>query len=203
MATEAPRLSEEQRELVAIGASIGAGCHRCLDHHLKIAARTELAADRVAAATASATSVAAIATERLSTHVRTSPDPANAGSATPLDRELAAFGAAIGANDLEGIERHLHAAAALGMCAARLREAVDVAEKVQQNAGRLHVNEAKRLIAGVGAEAAPTNEDTGESCGCDEDAAAQQPANDAVEGCGCDADTAAQQPAGDAVATRC
>lgn len=201
MPTDAPRLSEEQRELVGIGASIGAGCHRCLDHHLKIAARTGLDADRVAAAAASAIRVSAIATDRLSAHVRTIPDPANAGSATELDRELAAFGAAIGANDPEGIERHLHAAAALGLCGARLREAVDVAEKVQQNAGRLHVNEAKRLVAGVDAETAPTSEHTGGSCGCDETATAEQPTKDAVDGCDEDAD--ARKPAEDAVAARC
>jgi AhpD family alkylhydroperoxidase len=35
MRTDEHKLSLHQRELVAVGASVGAGCHPCVSHHIR------------------------------------------------------------------------------------------------------------------------------------------------------------------------
>lgn len=186
MAIDGDSLSEEQRELVAIGATIGAGCHPCFDHHLKAAAKTGLGGERVAAAAASASSVAAEATERLSRHVQAHAASASGAApdeATQLDRELAAFGAALGANARESIERHLQAAARLGLCGARLHEAIDIAESVRQSAGRLHLEAAKRVADSVAPPVATGPEEAVDGCGCDGDAQSEPVQEPVTVGC--------------------
>src|SRR6266511_5659990 len=64
------KLSEEQRELVAVGASVGAGCHPCVSYHVKAGAKAGLSGDRLLAAVTSAERVAAEAAERMAAHAR-------------------------------------------------------------------------------------------------------------------------------------
>src|SRR6266571_3115693 len=66
MTTDAQKLSEEQKELVAVGASVGAGCHPCVSYHIKAGAKAGLSGDRLLAAVTSAERVAAEAAEAAS-----------------------------------------------------------------------------------------------------------------------------------------
>jgi AhpD family alkylhydroperoxidase len=50
MTTEQQRLSPEQKELVAVGASVGAGRQPCVSHHLKAGAEAGLDAEQLLAA---------------------------------------------------------------------------------------------------------------------------------------------------------
>ena len=72
MATNEQRLSMEQRELVAVGASIGAGCHPCVKYHIKAGTDAGLAGGRLLAAVTSAERVAVEAAERMHVHARVS-----------------------------------------------------------------------------------------------------------------------------------
>ncbi len=131
------KLSKEQWELVAVGASVGAGCHPCVSYHVKAGAKAGLSGDRLLAA-------------------------------------LASFGAALGANDLANIERHMLAAAQLGASRPQLQEAIEMAQKVQENATRIHVREAEKLLEGATLAAGSAEEgECDDSCPChtDDDAA--------------------------------
>lgn len=173
MATNETRLSAEQKELVAIGASVGTGCHPCLDYHLKAGAKADLAGNQLLAAVTSAERVTAEAAEQMTVHARgqLGVEAAAAARAVPLDEELASFGAALGANDLANIERHMLASVALGVSRAQLQEAIEVAEKVAQNAIRIHQREAERLLERSAPPAAIPVEGE-EDCGCQANAEA-------------------------------
>ena len=45
MNTDERELSQQEKELVGLGASVGAGCHPCVDHHLKAAIKADLDVD--------------------------------------------------------------------------------------------------------------------------------------------------------------
>src|SRR6266700_6932851 len=173
MTTNEQRLSVEQRELVAVGASIGAGCHPCVKYHIKAGTDAGLAGGRVLAAVTSAERVAAEAAERMHAHARAQlgAEPARPAEVSPLDDVLASFGAALAANDLANIERHLQAASELGVSRSQLQEAIEVAQKVQQNAARIHVEKAERLLESTAA-AVPSADDDGacaDDCPCHAD----------------------------------
>jgi len=173
MSTDEHGLSQQEKELVAIGASVGAGCHPCVDYHLSAAKKAELADYRVLAAIMTAQQVAAQAAQELARHVQRHLDAEDPGPAVAaaLDTELAAFGAAIGANDRANIERHLNAAAALGASPFQLRQALEVAHTVQTNAAAIHLRAAQHVLDEVAqaqtpATGGPPGKEDG--CGCDE-----------------------------------
>ncbi len=166
-------LSGEQKELVAVGASIGSGCHPCTDYHLKAGAKVGLDGERLLAAVSSAERAAAEAAVRMTDHVRRElgPEVKVPAAASALDDALASFGAALGANDLSNIERHMRAAVELGASRPQLQEAIDVAQNVQQNAIRIHLREAERLLeasrAPLPASGDGAASDEGCQCGAD------------------------------------
>lgn len=169
--TSPEKLNAEQKELVAIGASVGAGCQTSLSHHLKAGAQVGLGGEQLLAAAASAERVSAEAAVAIGDHARAQLD-ANITSAALLSRleeALASFGAALGANDPTNIERQLRAAADLGATRSQLEEAIRTAHDVQENAARIHLREAKRLLDEVATTAAtPAAPDAqhAQGCGC-------------------------------------
>ncbi len=91
MATEEQKLDGEQRELVAVAASVGAGCHPCVSYHVKAATKAGLTGGRLLGAVTSAERVAGEAVERMAVHARTelgtqATDPV---AVSPLDDEEA------------------------------------------------------------------------------------------------------------------
>ena len=101
MTTEKQALSPEQKELVAVGAGVGAGCRPCVSHHLKAGAEAGLAGGRLLAAVASAERVCAEAAVAMGDHARAKlgPDVASPALLSRLEEALASLGAALGAND--------------------------------------------------------------------------------------------------------
>jgi AhpD family alkylhydroperoxidase len=171
MITQEDGLSSGQRELVAVGASIGAGCHPCVDHHLKAGAEAGLDGDRLLAAVTSAERVKAEAAVRIGDHVRERLGPSLAAPAmlSPLEEALVSLGA-LGANDLTGIKRHFRLAAELGGVSRRqLQQAIEGAHTVQENALRIHRREAEHLLEALVtpvAVPASAEESLEGSCGC-------------------------------------
>lgn len=172
-------LTPDQQELVAIGASVGAGCHPCFNYHVKAGNEAGVSVDRLRSALGSADRVATEAVGKMSGHIRAQLAFSPTGSAPhPLDDLLTGLGAALGANDRTNIEAHVQSAAALGATREQLQHAIKVARATQESAMRLHLRAADRAVTEIfGAE--------------------QSPAGDAVQeeaGCGCQAETA-EEPA--------
>ena len=174
MTDQEQHLSAEQKELVAVGASVGAGCQPCVSQHLKAGAKAGLDGERLLAAVTSAERVTAEAAVAMSDHVRgkLGPDVRSPELLSRLEQALASLGAALGANDATNIERHLRAAAELGVSRSQLQQAIKTAHNVQENAARIQLRKAERLLDAV----PPTSAD-GESngeCGCGAEAESEQ-----------------------------
>ena len=170
MTDQDQNLSAEQKELVAVGASVGAGCQPCVSHHLKAGAKAGLDGQRLLAAVTSAERVTAEAAVAMSDHVRNKlgPDVTAPALLSRLEQALASLGAALAANDVMNIERHLRAAAELGASRSQLQQAIETAHNVQENAARIHLREAERLLDAL-APASAAGEVDGEpdgGCGC-------------------------------------
>ncbi len=173
-------LSPQAREFVAVGASVGAGCHPCVTHHLKAGAEAGLGAQELEAAITAAERVIADSSARMAQHARRQlPAPAgSAGADGPaVAVALAALGAAVAANSMPNIERYLTEAAQLDVSGGELTDAVNVAHEVQRNAARIHAQRTGELLdappaAGQTAAASAAAGQEGEceeSCPCHDD----------------------------------
>ena len=172
MMTQEQNLSPEQKELVAVGASVGSGCQPCASHHLKAGSEAGLDGVQLLAAVTSAERVRAEAAVAVSDHVRDKlgQDVASPALLSRLEEAFASLGAAVGANDATNIERQLRSALELGASRPQLQQAIETAQTVQENATRIHVREAERVLDAV-AEAKPHDEASAEAgCGCHADA---------------------------------
>jgi AhpD family alkylhydroperoxidase len=151
MTTPKQELSEAQKELVAVGASVGAGCQPCVSHHLKAGAKAGLEGEQLLASVVSAERVNAEAAVAMGDHARAGLGPTVASPALlmRLEEALASLGAALGANDKTNIERQLRAAAQLGATRSQLEQAIETAHTVQENAARIHLREAERLLDAI------------------------------------------------------
>lgn len=180
MATTEQKLSSEQKELVAVGASVGAGCHPCADHHLKAGARAGLDDERLLAAVTSASRVAAEAAVLMDDHVRGKLGSSVTGPAllSRLEEALVSLGAALGANDARNIERQLRTALELGVSRPQLEQAIETAKTVQESAARIHVREAERLLDALATHVddLENEADSGDGCGCGTDDESKAPA---------------------------
>ena len=173
-------LSLEQKELVAVAASVGAGCQPCVTHHLKAGAKSGLDGERLLAAVTSAERVTAEAAVAMRDHARgkLGPDVTSPALLPRLEEALASLGAALGANDAKNIERQLRAALELGASRSQLQQAIETAHTVQENAARIHLREAERLLDSLAQSVTPA-EDEAESrdgCGCGPDGESEDPA---------------------------
>ena len=169
MTTMDQKLSPEQNELVAVGASVGAGCHPCVDHHLTAGARAGLDGETLLATVTSAERVTAEAAVRICDHVRAKLGPTVTEPAflSHLEETLASLGAALGANDAVNIERQLRTALDSGATRPQLAQAIAAAKTVQENAARIHLRHAERLLDTLATPVdGPENEADGERCGC-------------------------------------
>ncbi len=175
-------LSLQAREFVAVGASVGAGCHPCVTHHLKAGTGVGLGAQALVAAIMAAERVTADSSARMAQHARRQlPEQTASGGAggTVRAATLAALGAAVAANSMPNIERYLAEAAELDVSHDERADAVNVAQNVQQNAARIHAQRTERLLD-VPQEAAPAQaaaagqaDECAEACAChDEDGSA-------------------------------
>ena len=167
MSSNEERLTPEQKELVAIGASVGAGCLPCTSFHFKFSRKLGIEVGRMLSAAVEAEDVVSDARARLSEHVREELGPdAKPVELSGLDSELAALGAAITANSLPNIRRHMIRASEWGLSGAQLADAIGVAERVQQKAAEGHIRETERFLEHFGAKLA--DDDAGDDlCGAD------------------------------------
>ena len=146
-------LDQKDKELVAIGASIGALCRPCIEHHIPAGRDAGLTEPELARAAEVAEATHRIATELLFGHTR---ELLRGGEApagvTPLVEptsqldELVALGASIGANCHPLLEQHIAGALRQGLTAGQVRSAIKMAKIVQQHAAEITASKAATAL---------------------------------------------------------
>jgi AhpD family alkylhydroperoxidase len=146
-------LEPRDKELAAIGASIGANCRPCIEHHLMAGREAGLSEAELDDAVVTAHGLRSEAVELLSAridellgHGGTPPEPA-AVTQTSKARELVALGAGIGANSHPLLHLHIGAALDAGIEVHQIRSALKMAGYVQQHAAEITANEVTRALA--------------------------------------------------------
>jgi AhpD family alkylhydroperoxidase len=187
-------LTVADKELVALGASVGAGCHPCTQYHTQAALKAGLTGEAVQCVIDQAQAVRArggIAVANVGRRILGVDEQELAAQGPPPCRgsALVWLGAAAGCNSGVLLAEYAAQAAALGLGAVELREAIDVAEMVKSMAGKFLQRDIERALGkdaepvagaapkasccapGGTAEVAETVAgaapgDTGSGCGC-------------------------------------
>ena len=153
------QLEQREKELAAIGASIGANCRPCIEHHVPAGRKAGLSEAEVGEAVAVAEAVRDQAGKLLSARAQkllgrrgAPPEPAGL-TETSKARELVALGASVGANSHPLLQLHTAAALEVGLAAARVEAALKMAEHVQQRAGEMTAEKAAHAIEELGGSA--------------------------------------------------
>jgi AhpD family alkylhydroperoxidase len=177
-------LTQKEKELVAIGASIAAGCQPCTTHHFEAvrqvgATESEIrqAVDAALGVRNSATTImAGLAEMHLGTGGAVE-EPRN--SSKRLIGELVSIGAALAVNCVTNLETHLQAARTVGATERQIQTALGVARAIKKVAEQ----KAEAITTAVGNQEvvvateilveteAPGGCDDG--CGCNETAGRQ------------------------------
>lgn len=172
-------LNPADRELVGIGASIGAGCHSCLEFHLDAGSRAGLGEADLLKAIEDAECVRRSASGQLSAVGRqrlgqAAALPADCCDTSDRAKELAAVGAAVAANSQANLEKHLAAAQLVGVSGRELDEAVRLARAIQRRSAEILAEGATRLLARqepAVVETVARSAGCGPDCGCGDAAA--------------------------------
>ena len=142
-------LDQEDKELVAIGASIGALCRPCIEHHIPAGRDAGLTEPELARAAGIAEATHRIATELLFGRTRELLRGGEAPADGPLQEEpssrldeLVALGASIGANCHPLLEQHVAGALQHGLTPGQVRSAIKMARIVQQHAAEITASKA-------------------------------------------------------------
>lgn len=186
-------LSESDREFVAVGAAIGAGCHPCTQYHTQAALKAGLSLDQVQRAVDQAqavrsrggVAVADVGRRILGVEQQGLPEPEPAAH---RDHVLVALGAAGGCNSGVLLTEYAEQAVEQGLDGGELREAVDIAEAVKTMAGKFLMRDVERVLGRAPERAAVAATDAG-CCAGQASGAGEAPApTEAVagkQGCGC------------------
>ena len=130
-------LSPKDKELVAIGASIGSGCQSCTAHHVEAAREAHATYEEIQEAIDQGLVVRRRATRimlGLAERLLGNEDAVESheGRVLPLLGELVSIAAAIGLNCTTGLEMHLRAAKKAGATTRQIRVALTLARMVRK-----------------------------------------------------------------------
>lgn len=148
-------LEQRDKELAAIGSSIGANCRPCIEHHIPAGREAGLSEVELEDAVVRAHAVRDEAVELLSEridqllgHGGAPPEPAAIGQPSK-ESELVALGVSIGANSHPLLHVHVGAALEAGLSASQIRSALKMAGYVQQRASEMTAEAATRALSGT------------------------------------------------------
>jgi AhpD family alkylhydroperoxidase len=182
---ETPVLSEKDQEMIAVGASVAAGCLPCTKFHLRIASDAGAKDGEILQAVRDAALVRRVATEimaragGLSPVGSDRPAPEDQGPRTPI-RELVSIAAAYAVNCSTSLGTHMTAARALGATDQQILTAVKIACAIRDVA-------VQKARAAAGAFFGVSEEEAG-ACDCAGDEAGAEETSRAgasVEECHC------------------
>jgi AhpD family alkylhydroperoxidase len=165
------QLEQRDKELAAIGASIGCNCRPCIEHHIPAGREAGLSEPELADAVATARAVRDEAIEVLAprvdellggTSVRSEP-----ASVADISRAhaLVSLGATVGANSHPLLQRHIAAALELGLSSAEVEAAARMAAYVQRRAGEMTAETTRHTLDELRASPATPQELTAEHHG--------------------------------------
>lgn len=175
-------LTKAEQELVAIGASVGAGCHPCTEYHLAEGAKAGLGQSEISQALADAECVKRSAYNELAARSReligeSAELPPSCCDDTSIAKEFVSVGSAVGANSIAQLRKHIDQARGVGIDLAQLQSAMEIAQNVQRHAAEFTAKEGALLTQAASggnapifltaSAAAPTSEEAcGADCGC-------------------------------------
>lgn len=157
------QLEQRDKELAAIGASIGCNCRPCAEHHIPAGREAGLSEAELAEAVATARAIRDQAIEllapRIDELVGTGNDSAEPPTVAASSRAsvLVSLGASVGANSHPLLQRHIAVALGLGLSPAEVLAAARMAGYVQKRASEMTADKAAHALdelRGVAASAA-------------------------------------------------
>ena len=150
-------LEQRDKELAAIGASVGCNCRPCVAHHLPAGREAGLSDAELDEAVAIARAVRDEAIELLAPTIdrllgaATVPAEPAPIADTSRAQELVAVGASIGANSHPLLRLHIATALEVGLSPAEVKAAAKMATYVQNRAAEMTADEATDALDEVGA----------------------------------------------------
>ena len=165
--TEQPALTDKERELVAVGAAVGAGCQPCTQYHVRAALESGLSQEDVRRAVDEAEAVrreGGIAVSNVGRRLLGGEQQPSHWDGGPSDREgaLIYIGAAAGCNAGSLLTPSLAVAEEFGFSPDGLRSALELAEVVKQHAVDFLRRDAERALKGA---ASPERGSSQRCCG--------------------------------------
>ena len=138
-----------EKELVAVGISVAAGCKPCTDYHIRVTRESGATDDEIRRAITDAICVRASALKVMQAHglqhLGDAGDEAGCGCEdTNRIKELISVGAAHAVNCTTNFEEHLLAAKTLGITDCELKEVIKLANFIQNKAAS-HVDKIARF----------------------------------------------------------
>lgn len=146
-------LEQRDKELAAIGASIGANCRPCIEHHLAAGRAAGLSPAELDDAVAAAHALRHQAVELLEARIGEllghggPPVEPPAVMQTSKAQELVALGVGVGANSHALLHLHIDAALGVGLELHQVKSALKMAGYVQQNAAAITAESVARVLA--------------------------------------------------------
>jgi len=129
-------LTDAQREFVALGAAIGAGCQPCTQYHVRAALKAGLSREEILRALDQAQAVrqeGGVAVANVGrTMLGLGEEAQGEGCLCDVSQALVYIGSAAGCNAGGLLARYLEAASGLGLSPEALAEAVEVAQAVKE-----------------------------------------------------------------------
>ena len=161
-------LTDAERELVAIGAAVGAGCQPCTQYHVRAALKASLSRDEILRALDEAQvvrqegGVAVANVGRRSLGV--GQEEQRRGQPKDRWQALVYIGSAAGCNAGSLLARYLEGTSELGLSAEQLGEAVQIAQAVKERGAQgFFAKEVERALGQLAPAAAPS--DSASCCG--------------------------------------
>jgi AhpD family alkylhydroperoxidase len=160
-------LTLTEKELVAVGTSVAAGCKPCTRYHLQEVRKTEASDAEIRRAIAQAAQVRREATKIMEghglEHLGTVGEVGGRGSAEQTTRikELVSVGAAFAVNCTSGLEEHLKAGRQVGIAEEEIQEVVGLAAFIK----RMAASHVEKLV-GMTQTAQPTEAEQDSAAGC-------------------------------------
>lgn len=146
------QLEQREKELAAIGASIGCNCRPCIEHHIPAGREAGLSEVELADAVATARGVRTEAIKLLDRRVDELLADGNFGAAsarlseTAREHALVALGASLGANSHPLLREQIGAALEIGLSPGEIAAAVRMAGYVQQRASEMTAEAARHVL---------------------------------------------------------
>lgn len=179
-------LTQKEKELVAVGTSIAAGCQPCTAHHFKAARAAGASEEEIRQAVDGALCVRNSATKIMTRLAEKHLGNGHAAeepccSEKPLTGELVSVGAALAVNCTTSLETHLRAARAAGATDRQIQTALGIARAVKKVAGQ----KVEAVAEAAATDAAEGSESCTDDCGCHVGKGQQSHVAKESAGCGC------------------